>query len=86
MTALTAAADSRIAAAAPSCYITTFYHNTMNELPVDGEQVFLRMIADGGEMADFIQAQAPRPYRILILNITDIDKLIKRYPDKFITK
>ncbi|MBR1965300.1 MAG: acetylxylan esterase [Lentisphaeria bacterium] len=65
MTALTAAVDNRIAAAAPSCYITTFYHNTMNELPVDGEQVFYRMLADGGEMADFILAQAPRPYRIL---------------------
>ncbi len=65
LTAMTAACDDRFAAVAPSCYITTFYHNAANELPIDGEQVPHGLIANGGEMIDFILANAPKPYCIL---------------------
>ncbi|MBQ9087378.1 MAG: acetylxylan esterase [Lentisphaeria bacterium] len=65
MTALLTAYDRRIAAAAPSCYITTFYHNTLNELPTDGEQNPASFIANNGEMLDLVLAHAPKPYRIL---------------------
>ena len=65
MTALLTACDRRIAAAAPSCYITTFYHNVLNELPTDGEQNPAAFIANNGEMLDLVLAHAPKPYRIL---------------------
>ena len=65
LTAMVAANDDRIAASAPSCYITTFLCNVENELPVDGEQMPRGLLADCGEMADLILAQAPRPVRIL---------------------
>lgn len=65
MTAFLAAYDRRIAAAAPACYITTFYHNFLSELPADGEQMPSRFLANGGEMIDLILAHAPKPYRIL---------------------
>lgn len=65
MTAFLAAYDRRIAAAAPACYITTFYHNILSELPADGEQMPSRFFAEGGEMIDLILAHAPKPYRIL---------------------
>ena len=57
--------DTRIMAAAPSCYITTFCHNVQNELAVDGEQIPAKFLANGGEMADLILARAPQPFRIL---------------------
>ena len=65
LTAMISANDDRVAAAAPSCSITTFLCNVENEIPADGEQMPLGFLADGGEMADFLLAQAPRPVRIL---------------------
>ena len=65
MTAFLAAYDRRVAFAAPCCYITTFYHNIMNELPADGEQAPSRFLANGGEMIDLILAHAPKPYLIM---------------------
>ncbi len=65
MTAMIAAIDDRVAAAAPACYITTFLNNVENELPVDGEQAPRGFLVNGGEMADLLLAQAPRPVRIL---------------------
>ena len=59
------AVDSRLAAAAPSCYITRWVRNVENELPVDGEQILPGFAADGGEMADLILAAAPRPILII---------------------
>ena len=59
------ALDERIAAAAPSCYITTFFRNFENELPTDSEQIPPGMWAEGGEMADFIISRAPAPALIL---------------------
>lgn len=68
LTAMVAACDERVAAAAPACYVTTFLHNVENELPADGEQMPRGFLADGGEMADLVLAQAPRPFRILSQN------------------
>lgn len=65
MTAFLTAYDRRVAAASPCCYITTFYHNFLNELPADGEQTPARFLANGGEMLDLILAHAPKPYMIL---------------------
>lgn len=65
LTSLLAACDERLAAAAPSCYITTFLRNVENELPVDAEQMPYELLLDGGEMADLLLAYAPRPVRIL---------------------
>ena len=65
LTSMAAACDERFAAAAPSCYITTFLRNVENELPVDAEQMPYELLANGGEMADLLLAYAPRPVRIL---------------------
>lgn len=65
LTTLVAGVDDRFTAAAPSCYITRWVRNVENELPVDGEQIPPGVAADGGEMADFLIAQAPRPLLIL---------------------
>ena len=61
MTSIISACDDRIAAAAPCCYITTFLANVENELPVDAEQMPPGFLRNGGEMADWLIAQAPRP-------------------------
>ena len=65
LTTLVAGVDDRFTAAAPSCYITRWVRNVENELPVDAEQIPPGVAADGGEMADFLIAQAPRPLLIL---------------------
>jgi len=65
MTSMLFACDDRLAAAAPSCYITTFLRNVENELPVDAEQMPFNLLKNGGEMADLLLAQAPKPVRIL---------------------
>ena len=65
MTALLNACDDRLAAAAPGCYITTWLANTENELPADAEQIPPGAAANGGEMADFLIAAAPRPVLIM---------------------
>ena len=65
LTTLVAGVDDRFTAAAPSCYITRWVRNVENELPVDAEQIPPGVGADGGEMADFLIAQAPRPLLIL---------------------
>ena len=59
------ALDKRIAAAAPSCYITSFARNFENELPTDSEQIPIGLWAEGGEMADFIISRAPAPALML---------------------
>ncbi len=53
------ALDDRLKMAAPACYITSFYHNFDNELPVDAEQVIPGLAAAGFEMSDFLIARAP---------------------------
>ena len=65
MTSMIFANDTRLMAAAPSCYITTFCHNVQNELAADGEQMPAGFLSNGGEMADLILARAPAPCLIL---------------------
>ena len=64
MTTILHAYDERLAASAPCCYITKWVRNVENELPVDAEQIPPRFAMDGGEMADLLLAQAPRPVLI----------------------
>ncbi len=65
MTAILSALDERFAAAASSCYITSWRRNVENELPVDAEQIPPGAAVDGGEMADLLIAAAPRPCIVL---------------------
>ena len=59
------ALDERIHAAAPACYLTSFWRNFQNELPTDAEQIPPGLWADSGEMADFIISRAPAPALLL---------------------
>ena len=65
MTTLVNAAEPRLKAAAPNCYITTWMRLVENELPVDGEQIVPGFAADGGEMADLLLLKAPNPLLIM---------------------
>ncbi|MBQ7695001.1 MAG: acetylxylan esterase [Lentisphaeria bacterium] len=65
LTTLVNAADPRIKAAAPNCYITTWLRLVENENPVDGEQIVHGFAADGGEMADLLILKAPNPLLIM---------------------
>jgi cephalosporin-C deacetylase-like acetyl esterase len=65
LSSYTFALDKRIAAAAPSCYITTFMRNFDNELPTDSEQIPPGAWADGGEMIDLVISRAPAPCLVL---------------------
>ena len=73
MTTLLSAVDSRYAAAAPGCYITSFLRNVENELPADGEQMYPGFAVDGGEMADLLIAAAPRPLTVLAQALDQFD-------------
>ena len=64
MTTMVNAVEDRFAAANPNCYITRWWRNVENELPVDAEQILEGAAADGGEMADLLIAAAPRPLAI----------------------
>ena len=65
LTTLVNAADPRLKAAAPNCYITSWLRLVENELPVDGEQIVPGFAADGGEMADLLILKAPNPLLIM---------------------
>lgn len=64
MTTLLNALDDRLAAAAPNCFITRWLSNIENELPADAEQIPFGVAADGGDLADYLIAAAPRPLLI----------------------
>jgi len=64
MTTIVTMLEDRLAAAAPSCYITTWLRNVENEVPVDAEQIPPRAAEENGEMADMLIAVAPRPLHI----------------------
>lgn len=66
MTSYLWAVEDRLNMAAPTCYLTTFYRNFDNELPVDAEQAIPGIAATGFEMADFLIARAPQPAILLI--------------------
>jgi len=64
-TAYVSALDERVAASAPSCYITN-YKRLMQSIGVqDGEQNFYHGILNGIDHADFIEARAPKPTLIM---------------------
>jgi dienelactone hydrolase len=60
-TAYLAALDERVAAAAPTCYITNFQQLLTSIGPQDAEQNLLHGLAAGMDYADFLEVQAPRP-------------------------
>lgn len=66
MTSYLWAYDDRLTMAAPCCYLTTFYRNFENELPIDGEQAISGIAAAGLEMSDFLVARAPLPAIVLM--------------------
>lgn len=65
MAAFLTAVDDRLAAVAPSCYLTTWEHNVENELPCCAEQEPPGLVGLGCEMGDLLIAAAPRPQLLL---------------------
>ncbi len=61
MTSYLMALETRIRAAAPSCYLTSMKRLLETIGPQDAEQNFLGFIAEGLDHADFLNAFAPRP-------------------------
>lgn len=64
-TAYISALDDRIAAAAPSCFITSWRRLLETIGPQDAEQCIPPSIAEGLDHGDFILAFAPKPYLML---------------------
>jgi cephalosporin-C deacetylase-like acetyl esterase len=64
-TAYLAAIDGRFAAAAPSCFITSWRRLLDTIGPQDAEQCLPPFLAEGLDHGDFILAFAPKPYRML---------------------
>jgi cephalosporin-C deacetylase-like acetyl esterase len=56
-----AAFEPRLAAAAPSCYLTTWEKLWAGPGPQDAEQDFVNFLKDGLDFADFLIAFAPKP-------------------------
>jgi dienelactone hydrolase len=64
LTAYIAALDSRVQAAAPSCYITSWVEQLKGTGPQDAEQQFPDQLLDGFDHGDLLIAMAPKPYLI----------------------
>lgn len=64
-TALIAAYDERIYAAAPECYITSFKRLLQSIGPQDAEQNPYHFIKNGFDHADFLHIRAPKPALII---------------------
>ncbi len=60
-TAYIAAVDERVAASAPTCYITDFRSLLASIGPQDAEQNLFGGLAAGIDHADFLEVRAPRP-------------------------
>ena len=60
-TAYIAAADDRILAAAPECYITSFDKLLRSKGPQDAEQLFMYALKKGFDLSDLIEIRAPKP-------------------------
>jgi len=69
--ALIAAYDERIYAAAPECYITSFKRLLQSIGPQDAEQNPFHFIKNGFDHADFIHIRAPKP-TLIITTTNDI--------------
>ncbi len=65
LSAYAVACDSRITMAAPSCWISSWQHDAINEEPLDGEQCPPGILAAGLEQSDLLLARAPNPVIIL---------------------
>lgn len=61
MTAYLMALDDRIAAAAPSCYVTTLERLFATIGPQDAEQNITGQVAFGMEQTDYVTMRAPKP-------------------------
>ncbi len=61
MTAYSVALDDRSTMSAPSCWITSWRHNGVNEEPIDAEQCALNALDLGVEQSDLLVVQAPEP-------------------------
>ncbi|WP_273209736.1 alpha/beta hydrolase family protein [Runella zeae] len=56
-----AAMDTRIAVAAPECYLTTYDKLLKSNGPQDAEQILSGMLAKGLDLGDLVEIRAPRP-------------------------
>ncbi len=65
MTAYAVACDPRVTMSAPCCWVTSWYHNAMNEEPIDAEQCPPGVLAAGLEQVDLLIARAPQPVILL---------------------
>lgn len=65
MTTWLAGVENRWSMAAPSCFVTSFRNNLLNELPADTEQCPPNALGLGLDHEDFLAALAPRPVIIL---------------------
>jgi hypothetical protein len=65
LTAYVGALDDRLFAAAPECYITGYDYIYKSIGPQCAEQNLYRMISEGLDHADFIEARAPRPTMVI---------------------
>src|SRR5215831_2290764 len=59
-----AAFEPRLAAAAPSCYLTSWEKLWYGPGPQDAEQVFVNFLKDGLDFPDFLIAFAPKPIQM----------------------
>jgi cephalosporin-C deacetylase-like acetyl esterase len=59
-----AALEPRLAAAAPSCYLTSWEKLWSGPGPQDAEQVFANFLKDGLDFPDFLIAFAPKPIQM----------------------
>jgi len=64
-TAYAVACDPRITMSAPSCWISSWCHDGVNEEPLDGEQCPPGILGLGLEQSDLLLAQAPKPVILL---------------------
>jgi len=65
LTAYISVFDHRILAAAPECWITNYNYLFRSEGPQDAEQNLVRLIYNGLDHPDFIEARAPKPTLII---------------------
>lgn len=65
ITAYLAALDPRVQATASACYVNDFAHLLAAIGPQDAEQSIPDFIADGFDIADWIELAAPKPYAVI---------------------
>jgi len=65
ITSYLAALDPRVQATASACYVNDFAHLLAGIGPQDAEQSIPDFIADGFDIADWIELAAPKPYAVI---------------------